>query len=256
MHAKHAIDHPKMDTDALIRGQVLHCLLLEPHRLNIDFVIEKDKLWNKTKLQKNGGDKEAWDLLKAEAEERLIPLVSHKLWLEALGMKESIQAHPLWQNVRVYGEKELTIISTLEEYPVRVRYDAKYGSIILDIKSCRFHLSNAKIQKVIAELSYHLSAAMYLEVGKSVGLNVDRFVWVFAENKPPYACRFIEATPKMLEIGLQEFYKCLKLYESCKTSGEYPGYPTDIEEIELPSWYEQREYLLGDDSEDAHESDS
>lgn len=258
-HAKHAIDNPKKATEALIRGQVLHCLLLEEHRLDIDFVIEKEKLWDKTKLVKNGGSKEKWELLKAEADQRLVSLVPNKLWVEAQAMRDSIEAHPYWQNVKKFGQKELTIIGQLKGEPVRVRYDAQYGSIVLDVKSSRFPLTDARIQAVIAEELYHLSAAMYLEVGQSVGMGVDRFVWIFVQNVAPYCCRFIEATEKMLEVGRDEFYKCLSIYTECKNAGEYPGYPveTEIKKVDLPDWYAKREFMLINDSdEDDNESDS
>ena len=243
-HTKHQIDNPKTDTEALIRGQVTHCLVLESHRLDLDFVIEKEKLWDKTKLAKNGGSKEAWDLLKKEAEERLVPLVPNDVWVQAQGMANSVKSSEFWQHVALHGDKELSIFSEINGVPVKSRLDAKFMTAVLDIKSCRHHITDKRIKSVIAELGYHISAAMYLEVAKSAGLEVDRFIWVFVESFEPYLCRFIEATPKMLEIGTSEFYSCLEKHETCMNSDIWPGYANQILALDLPDWYKMQDYIL------------
>jgi hypothetical protein len=255
-HTKHQIDNPKTDTEALIRGQVTHCLVLESHRLDLDFVIEKEKLWHKNKLAKNGGSKEEWALLKKEAEERLVPLVSNKVWVQAQGMANSIKSSEYWQDVALSGEKELSIFTEIKGVPVKARLDAKIRTAILDIKSCRFHITDKKIRSVIAELGYHISGAMYLEVAKAAGLEVDCFVWVFVESFEPYLCRFVEATPKMLEIGKQEFYICLEKHADCMQSQSWPGYPqldekNKIPQLDLPDWYSM-DFI----TEETYESDS
>lgn len=249
-HAKFAINNPHdSGKEALLRGSVVHTLLLEPHRIDLDYVIEYKKLFDKTKLVKNGGDKETWDAMKKQADEKLLPIVPHSIWVEAKGMAESIQSHEYWQLVGKRADKEFSLFSTISGVPVRARYDALYGRVVLDIKTCRFPLTDAKIDQVIASEKYHISAAMYLEVGKSLGIEVDRFVWVFVESFKPHLCRFVEASKRMLDTGRDEFYYALEKHKECTFNSVWPGYPNEIRESDLPDWYESREAILHEESE-------
>lgn len=248
-HAKDAIENPKEAGEALLRGSVVHTLCLEPHRIDLDYVIEYEKLHDKTRLVKNGGSKELWDQMKKDADERLIPIVDNKMWHQAAGMAQSITSHEYWQLVGKNADKEISVFSQIRNQYVKVRPDAIYSRVILDIKTCRFPLTDPKIMQVIASEKYHLSAAMYLEVCKSVGLDVDRFVWVFVESFSPYLCRFFEATPKMLEVGRDEFYYSLEKHSQCQKQRIWPGYPKDITSIDLPDWYESRDAYMYEEQE-------
>jgi len=248
-HARDAIENPKEAGDAALRGTVTHTLLLEPHRLDLDYVIEREKLHDKTRLIKNGGSKEDWDAMKKRADELLLPIVDHKTWREANGMADSVKAHKQWKKLGKGAEFELSVFGQINGHPVKARYDAVKNGVILDVKTCRFPLTDAKIMQVIASEKYHLSAAMYLEVGKSIGLDVDTFNWVFVESFRPYLCRFFEAKPKMLEVGLEEFYYALEKHGQCKKDKKWPGYTEEITEIDLPDWYESREAWMYEETE-------
>lgn len=251
-HAKWAMDNEKLDSDAILKGQVLHAMLLEPDRLDSYFVIEKEKLFDKQKLMRNGGSKELWDTMKAEAEERLVPLVSHAIYVDALGMRDSVENAAFWRHVSKYGLKEVSLFSEIDGVPVKSRLDVVYGSAVLDLKTCGKFVTDQRIESVIENLSYHLSAAMYLEVANSLGLQVDRFVWVFIESFAPYLCRFVEASPEMLKTGRQEFLACLEKHKVCTRTGLWPGYGSDeIPMVNLSSRYKStlilNEELTDDD---------
>jgi hypothetical protein len=235
-HVKHAIDNPISDSDALLLGRLLHCLLLEPERLDIYFVIERDRLRDKTRLEKNGGSKEAWDALKGKAEAQLLPLVPFDMWQKAQAMAANIQALDLWEGLAKFGKKELSVFSEIKGQKVKARYDILFGSAIFDIKSSRHMLTDENISKVIEEQHYHLSAAMYLDVGAAAGLKVERFIWIFVENFAPYLCRVKEATLPMLEAGRKEYLHCLSKYKT-GTQGHWPGYDQDASYIDLSPYY-------------------
>lgn len=235
-HVKHEIENPKDDSDALILGRLLHCLLLEPQNLDAYFVIEREKLWDKTKLKKNGGSKEDWDALKADADTRLLPIVPHDLWQKAQAMAKNIEDVDTWAHVSKFGVKELSVFTEIKGQPVKARFDLLYGGNIFDIKSSRHMLTDQNIRNVIHDEKYHLSAAMYLDVGKAAGVPVDRFVWVFVESFAPYLCRIIEAPPEMIEAGRKAYLHCLSKYKTA-SAGFWPGYDRDPSFIETPNWY-------------------
>ena len=97
-------------------------------------------------------------------------------------------------------------------------------------------LTDQNIRNVIHDEKYHLSAAMYLDVGKAAGVPVDRFIWVFVESFAPYLCRIIEAPPEMIEAGGKAYLHCLSKYKTA-SAGFWPGYDRDPSFIETPNWY-------------------
>jgi PDDEXK-like domain of unknown function (DUF3799) len=236
-HVKHAIDNPSSDSEALLLGRLVHCLLLEADRLDAYFVIERERLRDKTKLAKNGGSKEEWDALKAKADARLLPIVPFDLWQKAQAMARNIEGLDLWTPISKDGHKELSVFTEIRGQPVKARYDILYGDTIFDIKSSRHTLTDEHISKVIEAERYHLSAAMYLDVGNAAGLRVKRFVWIFVENFAPYLCRIKEATPAMLQAGQKEFLHCLGKYKTGVDAGHWPGYDEDSSYIDLSPYY-------------------
>jgi len=242
---RYLIENPDSEpSDALIRGSILHALILEPHTIDSSFIIERNPLSDKTKAIRNGGSKETWEAMKKEAEAKKIPIIKHEIWLEALEMQASMSQHELFPIFQT-SEKEVSLFAKIDGVPCQARYDAWNGKIgaIIDIKTTRLTLTTKAIQSIIANEAYHLSAAMYLAVGQKLGLGVKDFYWCFIENFPPYQCRFVKASRKMLDKGLLEFNHCLEIYKRCKEENHWPSYPRadDAEEIDLPDWYINRD---------------
>jgi exodeoxyribonuclease VIII len=250
-HMRHSLDNPSSETsEALLRGQVLHCMVLEPHNLQKQFVLERTELRDKTKLNKNGGSKEDWDQLKSMAEVLGIPLVKHDMYLQVKGMANSISKHQHWQLFNAIGRKELSLFAEIEGVPCKARYDVMASeegqTFICDLKTSKETLTNQNVQKIIVQYGYHFSAAMYVEIGKALGLQIDEFSWMFVENKAPFGCRMVKASPEMMEIGREEFYKCLRKFKECRDKNEWPMYPLTLDTIDLPGWYANKQFLFED----------
>lgn len=245
-HLKDALDNPEeKDSNALLQGRVLHAMLLEPGKLHDYFVFEDLKLGDKTKLIMNGGSKETWDLMKKDASLRGLPLVPYAIYSRCLGMSRKVKAHPFWSNLDKNGHKELTLIAVINNVRVKARLDVLLGNVLIaDLKTCRFRLNKRRIQAAITEFGYHLSAAMYLEIAKALGLPAKRFVWIFIESKSPHLVRYFEASTKMLETGQKEFYELLDKVKACEATDTWEAYPEIVETIDMPDWYDHREILF------------
>jgi len=225
-------------------------MLLEPGTLNDTYVFERHYLPNKTRLAKNGGSKEHWESLKEIAELTGKPLVKWDLYHAAKTMREQVSLNPYWRDIEENSSKEISLFAEIEGVPVKARYDALLSNLVIDLKTSKDILTTSNIQKTIIKLGYHFSAAMYLEIGKACGLDVDGFVWIFVENQAPHGCRYVQADNDMIEFGRQEFYACLDKYKECIKADKWPGYSTEIDVISMPEWYKNREYLfLGDENE-------
>jgi len=250
-HLRYLLDNPSFETtEALLRGQVLHCMVLEYHNLQKQFVIERTELKDKTKLNKNGGSKEDWDQLKSMAEVLGVPLVKHDMYLQVKGMANSISKHQHWQLFNAVGRKELSLFAEIEGVPCKARYDVMASdegqTFICDLKTSKETLTNQNVQKIIVQYGYHFSAAMYVEIGKALGLQIDEFSWMFVESKAPFGCRMVKASTEMMEIGRDEFYKCLRKYKECRDKKEWPMYPLTLDTIDLPGWYANKQFLFED----------
>lgn len=248
---KWSIDNPDDETsDALLEGEVLHSILLEPDTLDSRFIFETEQLKDKNKLSKNGGSKEAWDALKAEAEEKQLRLVSYDIYSRTRAMADQIRKHPYWNNLQDFAQKELTLVAEINGVLCKVRLDAllygkTLGGVVFDLKTTREKLTLRNIESVISDYSYHLSAAMYIEVGKALGLDLRGFNWIWFEKSPPYNVRITSASPSMLERGREEFYRTLEVFKTCCQTGVWSSYPEEIEEVGLPAWYQNRIYPFG-----------
>lgn len=238
-------------TDALLKGEVLHAMLLEPHTLQHRFIFEETPLKDKTKLSKNGGCKEVWDEMKRLSADRGLPIVCHEIYAACLGMTETVRKSERWQTVEKHAQKELTLIADIDGVRCKARLDAllshvNFPDVIIDLKTTSKGLSDREIQKTILEREYQFSAGMYCAVAEALGLPVGMFRWLFLQSEPPYQWRIIDASPAMIERGKREFRKALEIYRMSAESKNWSGYfGKTIDKIDLPDWYSKRTYAWG-----------
>jgi len=252
-------NHEEKSSDALLRGGLLHAMLLEPHTVRERYILVPEQLRDKAKKVCNGGDKETWDAYKAMAEEQKKPLIDYPIVRDCLGMAEAIRNHGkdetnpgLWHNPDRFGQKELTLIAEIEGVMCKVRLDCllmgrTLGGTIFDIKSIAKAPNDRNLQSAIADYSYHLSAAMYVEVARALGLRINEFVWVWVNPDAPHHVRFTKASQGMLETGRNEFYALLKSVKTSRQTGIWQGYGDRIDEVDLPDWYFKRQYFWSND---------
>jgi len=237
------LDNPEEKrSEALVFGSLLHSLILEPDTVFDRYVIETEKLQDKTKAVRNGGSKEIWEDLKKTADATGKDLVKNELWLATQSAANAIKSHDFF-HVIAGSRKEVSLFSMIEGVSCKARYDAwnQDMGIVIDLKTMRRSLSNRAIQREIIDRAYHLSAAMYLRVGRELKLNTTKFVWMFIENFPPYSCRFVEASKALIETGERDFLHCLEIYRDCMERNYWPDYAKQVSVIEPPEWYVNRD---------------
>jgi hypothetical protein len=62
------------------------------------------------------------------------------------------------------------------------------------------------------------------------------FMWLAQEVEHPYANRVYTCGPDLIEYGRKEYRRLLALLAKCQQSGQWPGYPTTVQTLELPVW--------------------
>jgi hypothetical protein len=180
--------------------------------------------------------------MKKVADTQAKGLVKNDLWLAAQSAASAIKSHDFF-HVIGGSRKEVSLFATIDGVSCKARYDAwnEEMGVVLDLKTMRRSLSNRAIQREIIDRAYHLSAAMYLRLGRELKLNTTKFVWMFIENFPPYSCRFVEASQSLIETGERDFLHCLEIYRDCMDRNYWPDYAKQVSVIEPPEWYVNRD---------------
>lgn len=91
-------------------------------------------------------------------------------------------------------------------------------------------------QRVAFGLGYDFSAAHY-RAGLEALLELEvpaRFVVI--ETEPPYALSVVELNAMALEYARRRRRAALKMWGACLAADDWPGYPGDVVEIEMPVW--------------------
>jgi len=113
--------------------------------------------------------------------------------------------------------------------------------IILDYKSCR-SAAPAKIERAILDHGYHMQAPHLIDAVVNTGHAEDAVVlFIFQEKEPPYLVTVVEPHPiSAVWVGRELNDKARRVFAKCSAANVWPGYASDIVEIDLPIWEQQR----------------
>lgn len=120
---------------------------------------------------------------------------------------------------------------------LRARFDwLRHDGIVVDYKTTGKLAKPALVSKSLYELGYCLQAATYSHVAALCGVELNGFEFVMQETSPPYAPSVFHVGPQSLELGLIRMREAVALYGECVASGDWPGYPAESVEVDVPFW--------------------
>ncbi len=220
------------DTAALKFGKALHCSMLEPYAFATLYTVAPDfgdcrKTDNKKRRDdwrtENGG----------------------RIWLDAgdmkaiEGMTAAVQAHPLARKMLEGGVSESTLRWVDEETGLICKARGDYYrediAACFDVKTTE-DARAAAVARSVAKYGYHRQHAHYDDGFAAVGAPLQHFVFVFVEKVAPYAVALFRLDDDATERGRESVRGSLRKMAACVESGEYPGYETSIQTLELPAW--------------------
>lgn len=229
---KWAKEHPQPATQALIFGQAVHKLLLEPDSFDDEFVVAPEGL-NRTAVK--GWEKFCKDFPTMTA-------ISLKEFNKA---REMVSKALSYQDVRdlLKGQHEKPIFWTDEQTGIKCkcRTDNLHDEPkVVDYKTTR-NASTRFFSSAIYRYGYNFQAGMYCEgVMKHLGLNeLPPFTIIAQETEPPYAVNWITLPKPIIIDGNDSFHEALGIYKDCVETGYWYGYngAFDIEnEAQIPGW--------------------
>lgn len=229
--------NPKPMTEALLKGQLVHCMILEPHKVDDEFVIlpEINRRTNAGKaLYQEFTDKNQGKMF-----------VTKDQYNQCLQMAKSVREHPImkiWFDGEIKGFAEQSIYQWYRSedwdekndyktmLKVRPDYVLEGHPILFDVKTTR-DASFTGFMKQAKSLLYHMSAAMYLDncnkckefLEKMGVFAFTKFVWIVVENEPPYCATYYEIGEEDLREGRIIYHNLVRRLDKYSRS-DWNGY--------------------------------
>lgn len=95
--------------------------------------------------------------------------------------------------------------------------------------------------KSAADFGYAIAAANYVDGVIACGLDDDpAFLFAVVEKDAPYVVTTLQADDDVIRLGRALMREALNLYAHCTETGQWPGYSSEIEPLNLPGYFVQR----------------
>lgn len=206
-------DIPEEKTEALMFGNAMHMLMLEPDRFHASFNIK-------------------------ECHASSLPNTLGRGQLnEMLLMQKQLQRMPLLSQLVANGKPEVSMFWVHEATgtPCRGRLDFLKDYTIVDLKFV-LEVNERSIPKMVTDYGYDVQAAAYLYgLRKVTGSKMANFVFLFQEKKPPYKimARYLEQD--VLAEGMLKYEAAMLRYQECLAKyGTEPweGYADQVQSLD------------------------
>jgi hypothetical protein len=239
-HYLFAVENGRKDTKRLKLGRATHTAVLEPDRFALDFTV-----WRGNRRQ--GKD---WDAFCAANKDRTIVNLSE--YAAALGMRDSVRAHPIAGKILTSGLPEQTFLWTDEETGIECKcrpdWLSTVGGCFVDLKTTADGDAQ-RFGSLSARYGYHIQSAFYRRGLLAHGLDLPPKI-VAVEAAEPYDVAVFDVDEDALYAGDEAVGELLRRVAECRASNKWPGrYETEIR-LSLPAWaFPQDDNDLGLDLE-------
>ena len=221
-------------TDQMNLGSAVHCLALESHKFKDGF-----QCLPKVDRRTTAG-KDAWAAAQASGKILLTPEQEEAATAMALELHSLDVFADLVASDGALVESSITWVDGSTAIACKVRPDllVREGRpVILDVKTTR-DARKRQFQSSVYEFGYHVQAAMYCEGVQALTGQDPVFLFACVENTPPYNAAMYYLSDRAMVAGLRIYRRLLNEYADCVESGEFPGYSSEIESLDLPAWAE------------------
>ena len=223
----------KEPTDNLILGSVIHTLILEPQKLESEYIIMPE-----LNLRTNA-DKAIKAELEAEAKATNKTLVKAEIYNQAEAVAKSFLNSPLSSLLRGKVKAEASFFGKIDGVKVKARPDLiiEDKKLIIDFKTTSTNGGGSAdgFAKMAANFSYYIQAALYLEITQ-----YKDFYFIVLETQEPFMVGCYKLDSEALEFGKSEIHRAIEIYKNIENYKQ-PLYLNNldfskVQEINLPSW--------------------
>lgn len=227
--------NPIEPTAEMIRGTLLHTLILEPHMFEHNYAVGSFNIRRGKDYEKVVSENPGKIILSAEE------LTEATVIYEAF--KEEVHKNPELQML-LDGDKECSYYWKDKNTGTLCKARPDIVNVprgtIVDLKTTKDASFDA-FQRQVVDLKYFLSASYYLrgvnEVANADVTPISRFVFVALETKPPYAVALYYLDAKAIEMGDRFVDKALQSYCDAVWNEDWRGYPKAPIEMALPNYF-------------------
>lgn len=184
--------------------------------------------------------KAAQDARKTARATGLAPVLRSDL-LAATAMRREIRRHPIASRLFANGRPEVSMFARCPDTRLMMRARAdwltehKSRPLIVDYKTVRTADPN-RFGYAAWDYGYDIQDAWYRLTAHGAGLEDAAFVFVIQEKTAPYLVTVVELDDTARDIGAARGLAARRLYVQCRTTGHWPGYPTGIQSVTLPTY--------------------
>jgi len=139
---------------------------------------------------------------------------------------------------------ELTAIVQIDGLWCRAMYDnvpADPTLPIYDFKTCEDATPEACLRAVL-NYGYDVQAEHYRAVWKAATGEDRDFVFIFQEKSEPYEVTLVRLSGSFRHLAERRAAKARAMWAECLKTGNWPGYPVGMNEIDPPAWLIEREF--------------
>lgn len=226
-HYKHAREEAESDkhNSALIIGTLVHRAKLEPDRLC--YVVRPPEF-------------DSWrtEASRQWREAQTLPVVTPEEESDVLRCADALQNLELLNELCARGNTEVSAFKRhrtglmLKGRSDLVAVDDGGVTWIVDLKTVPEEgASPAEFARKIADLDYHMQAAHYCDL-----FGTDKFIFIAVEKKGFPGVAAYQLSAEAIEIGRRTNDALLTQLARSTQTGEWPGYSTDVQQIDLPAW--------------------
>jgi hypothetical protein len=216
---------------AMLLGTMAHLAVLEPQKLDTAFVERPEGIDLRTKLGKEWKESVG-----------TMPVLDQDEARAVRGIRDSIAANRAARQLLAETQSEVALFAEHRTgLWIKGRVDAlkvvdDMECVIVDVKTTSAGADYNTFSRQAASLNYHVSAAWYCHLCGLNALPPARFYWVVVETSAPYAVAVYEIAPDALDLGASMMSDALSLIAECEDRGEWPGYATEVQSLNLPAW--------------------
>lgn len=242
-HMRHSLDYPKPPTKFMEFGTLVHCASLEPETLKEQFYIQPSMYRTDDGFSPwHNGAKECKKWNAAHSDRICITAEQEEM---VTGCTAKIRNHPLIRGMLIAGQVEQSCFARDDKTGQMLRCrtdlmarDDKKNLWVADIKKVQ-DASAWAFRKDCRKQRYAFQESFYRYVLRLLGLEVFQFVFVAVEEKPPHGLGVfrIHSETDAVKAEDEKVWLAIDTYVQSKEQGNWPGYPEQIQDIDLRGDY-------------------
>lgn len=208
-------------------GNLVHCLVLEPHKFHDNFLIKPamDRRTNAGKLAFN----QFTSILAGRIG------VTHEQIEQANAIAKAVKDNEIANALLTDCHIEKSIYFTHSDTGIqcKARPDAWNGSIVVDLKTTN-DASYRAFQASAFKFGYFLQAGMIYKALFSIGVIMEKYVILAVEKEPPYALAIYDIDYESINYGIGQFDKLMTSFAHCQKNDKWPGF--GLQTLTIPGY--------------------